>query len=336
MYYFSIKHFIMSEILDLIQSEVEAPQETQNTEQSSASAEPQVEEVSAEPQVEEVSAEQLEQPQVRFNLNEKISELNSYLNKYPDRDITDYLQLKRNSDELDSNELIKKYFSEKEKMSDKAVSLEMKKFENLVDDFDEDFSDLDEDERLRLEVDYETLLGKAREWREAEISEQLKDLEQFSNANPMQSAEDYSRAFEEAREKAKLNYTEAIYAELPNIKSQSVSVNGEQVDYVPDEAYLTRMRTVSENPDTLYADYQNEDGSIKNAREWMDMLSWADKTMREQKISFIVEQAILRDRELQSRQRRNVNGQADAGIPNRGDIEEQVLDFLNERSKTKF
>jgi hypothetical protein len=58
--------------------------------------------------------------------------------------------------------------------------------------------------------------------------------------------------------------------------------------------------------------------------------------MREQKISFIVEQAILRDRELQSRQRRNVNGQADAGIPNRGDIEEQVLDFLNERSKTKF
>ena len=70
MYYFSVKHFIMSEILDLIQSEVEAPQETQNTEQSSASA---------EPQVEEVSAEQLEQPQVRFNLNEKISELNSYL-----------------------------------------------------------------------------------------------------------------------------------------------------------------------------------------------------------------------------------------------------------------
>ena len=321
----------MSEILDLIQSEVEVPQEVSVDTPTVATIE-----TPSEPTIEPVQEVVTEQPQGRININDKLSELNSYLNKYPDRDITDYQRLKQKTEELDSNELIKKYLSDKEKMSDKAILLEMKKFENLVDDFDDDFSDLDEDERLRLEVDYETILGKAREWRDADVSEQLKDLEQYSNANPMQSAEDYSRAFEEAREKAKLNYTEAIYAELPNIKSQSVSVNGEQVDYVPDEAYLTRMRTVSENPDTLYADYQNEDGSIKNAREWMDMLSWADKTMREQKISFIVEQAILRDRELQSRQRRNVNGQADAGIPNRGDIEEQVLDFLNERGKTKF
>ena len=321
----------MSEILDLIQSEVEVPHEVSVDTPTVATIE-----TPSEPTIEPVQEVVTEQPQGRININDKLSELNSYLNKYPDRDITDYQRLKQKTEELDSNELIKKYLSDKEKMSDKAILLEMKKFENLVDDFDDDFSDLDEDERLRLEVDYETILGKARGWRDADVSEQLKDLEQYSNANPMQSAEDYSRSFEEAREKAKLNYTEAIYAELPNIKSQSVSVNGEQVDYVPDEAYLTRMRTVSENPDTLYADYQNEDGSIKNAREWMDMLSWADKTMREQKISFIVEQAILRDRELQSRQRRNVNGQADAGIPNRGDIEEQVLDFLNERGKTKF
>ena len=321
----------MSEILDLIQSEVEVPQEVSVETPTVATIE-----TPSEPTIEPVQEVVTEQPQGRININDKLSELNSYLNKYPDRDITDYQRLKQKTEELDSNELIKKYLSEKEKMSDKAISLEMKKFENLVDDFDDDFSDLDEDERLRLEVDYETILGKAREWRDADVSEQLKDLEQYSNANPMQSAEDYSRAFEEAREKAKLNYTEAIYAEIPNIKSQTVTVSGEQVDYVPDEAYLTRMRTVSENPDVLYADYQNEDGSIKNAREWMDMLSWADKTMREQKISFIVEQAILRDRELQSRQRRNVNGQADAGIPNRGDIEEQVLDFLNEMGKTKF
>ena len=321
----------MSEILDLIQSEVEVPQEVSVDTPTVATIE-----TPAEPTIEPVQEVVTEQPQGRININDKLSELNSYLNKYPDRDITDYQRLKQKTEELDSNELIKKYLSDKEKMSDKAISLEMKKFENLVDDFDDDFSDLDEDERLRLEVDYETILGKAREWRDADVSEQLKDLEQYSNANPMQSAEDYSRAFEEAREKAKLNYTEAIYAEIPNIKSQTVTVSGEQVDYVPDEAYLTRMRTVGENPDVLYADYQNEDGSIKNAREWMDMLSWADKTMREQKISFIVEQAILRDRELQSRQRRNVNGQADAGIPNRGDIEEQVLDFLNERGKTKF
>ena len=174
----------MSEILDLIQSEVEVPQEVSVDTPTVATIE-----TPAEPTIEPVQEVVTEQPQGRININDKLSELNSYLNKYPDRDITDYQRLKQKTEELDSNELIKKYLSDKEKMSDKAISLEMKKFENLVDDFDDDFSDLDEDERLRLEVDYETILGKAREWRDADVSEQLKDLEQYSRSERKSKAQ---------------------------------------------------------------------------------------------------------------------------------------------------
>ena len=86
--------------------------------------------------------------------NEELAKINEFV-KRTGKGVEDYYALQKTSEQLDKRELLKKYYSEKEGMTEKEVNRELKKFEDVDDEdlVDEDTKEL-----------YEIQLEKASKW----------------------------------------------------------------------------------------------------------------------------------------------------------------------------
>ena len=152
------------------------------------------------------------------------------------------------------------------------------------------------------------------------------------------TAEDFRNQLVEQSQKARENYLTSVYSTLTEIKDIPLNVGGEVVSFVPDEDFRKEMRAVSESPETAYTKYQNEDGSFKDYKGFItDVALWANPTTREKLIEFRVEQAILRDRVAQNKERRNVSGTANIGVNNNGNESEKAFEqFYAEKRRHTF
>ena len=343
------------DILDMIEAEANANTanveesteqsnvETQNTDVATQTETSSESETVSAPQeapinIETATETKVESKQSVF-ASDKVAELNAYLARNPDKDISDWQKLKTPTSEIDEKELLKQYFSDKEKMTDKEIEYKMKEME--TDEFEDDFGDVDEKEKLKREAEYERQLRDAREWREAYVAEQLSAGENAET--PVETAEtetvrieDLQKQWAQQQEQARKSYLENIYKGLSDTKSFENNVNGKVVDFIPDTEFAASLKEVSENPDVLWSRFQNEDGSLKDTKGWLDMVSWANESTRNARISAIVSAAIEEDRRTRNEQRRNLTTAPSAGLPANATGEDDFMEFFAEKRKNQF
>ena len=151
-----------------------APQENQEPQTPITQEETQptetVAEINTEPSVTQ------ETPSTQY-ANEEVAMLNAYLQKNPDKTLRDYQNLTRPASELSEDELLKKYLSEKEGMTEKEIQLEMRKLEvKASEEGDFDFEDDDDESRLEAEARRERKLRESKNWYEQSQQELLNGL----------------------------------------------------------------------------------------------------------------------------------------------------------------
>ena len=314
---------------------VEQPQVDDATEQTEVNNNP-VEGNNTEAQTEEVADNPKEEVKSVF-ASDKVAELNAYLAKNPDKDISDWQMLKKPTSELDQNELLRQYYSDKEGLTEKEIEYRMKQIE-VGEEESDDFDDFGDDtERLKREAERERELRKAREWREAYVSEQLSG----STEQPQQNVEtfnveEFQKQVAEQQQKAHEAYLEKIYKALPELQTIDLDINGEKVSYVPDEEFIRNLRNVAEHPETLWQNYQNPDGSLKDPKGWLEILCLVNPVTREKLSAYRVEQAILRDRAANGSQKRNVSQELNTGTVAKGTAEEEFAAWYNSQNKQQF
>lgn len=258
-------------------------------------------------------------------VSEKVLELNSYLNKYPDKDISDYQILKQSSSDLSDLDILRLYYSDKEGIKGDDLSSKLSKYSDLdldIDEFDEDY-----DDKIDIINGYKDDVNSAREWRDGYVSEVLASLDKSNEFVEMNA---------EASTKARENYLSVLYSSIPEYKSESITIDGETFDFIPDEEYISRLRQIAENPDILYSSFQEESGVLKDTKGWFDMLSWADPVLREKKNSFINKQTTLRDRVAQDNMRRNITTNSSQGVSGSRDLDDEFKAFLTDKARSKF
>src|SRR5699024_5079381 len=108
--------------------------------------------------------------------------------------------------------------------------------------------------------------------------------------------------------------------------------------FIPDEEFRKEMKAVSEAPETAYAKYQDENGGFKDYKGFItDVALYANPTTREKLIEYRIEQAILRDRIAQNKERRNVSSTTGLGVPSGGnEAEAAFAQYYAEKQKHQF
>lgn len=234
--------------------------------------------------------------------NEELQRFNEYVLK-TGKSWEDFQALNKPTDQIDSKDLLRQYYSEKEGMSEKEVNYELSNL--IVDENNDDFDFEDEKTQLRREALLERELRKAREWREQNVSEVLSTLDTVDTNN--MTVEEYQEQMKEEQKLSVDDYRQRVYSALPDIKTMEVEVNGQKVLFTPDEEFGKQLKSVTEDFGTVVNKYYDESGKLKDVAGWIDLVSWADETTRNAKIKFIVDQAIAHDRAERSKERRNVN-----------------------------
>lgn len=290
-------------------------------------------------QTQEASQEQTETPKSQF-ASEEVAEFNAFKQKFPEKSIDDYKRLKTPTSEVNEEELLRQYYSEEEGMGEKEIAYQLKQLE-VNESEDDDFGNdsLSEDEKLKREANRERDLRKARQWHENYAKEQLsyEPTEQTPTQTAM-TAEDFRNQLVEQHNKARENYLTSVYSTLSEIKDIPLNVNGETVSFVPDEDFRREMKAVSEAPETAYAKYQDENGGFKDYKGFItDVALWANPKTREKLMEFRIEQAILRDRVAQNKERRNVSSTTGLGVASGGnEAEDAFAQYYAEKQKHQF
>lgn len=271
---------------------------------------------------------------------EEVAELNAFMLKNPNKTIDDYKQLKKPTSEINEDDLLRQYYSEKEGMGEAEIALKMKKME-LAKQSDDDFDDFerDDEEQLERQVLREKELKSARKWRDEYVREQLSETKTAEVPVEHESVEAYKKAVEEAQKTARQSYLTSLYTEvLPSITSIELGTNGESLSYIPDEEFKQEMKAVSEDFNLIYQKFLNQDGTFKDAKGFItEVALWANPTTREKMIAYRVEQAVLRDRASQSKVRRNVGFDSGGSeVATSESNADYVRKFFKEKSKKSW
>lgn len=253
--------------------------------------------------------------------NAELAEANAFLKKNPEKTYDDYKALKVPTSELNADDLIKQYLSEKEGKSPTQVALEMKKME-LADDSDpdfEDYVDVTSMEYLEAKALKESLLQSASEWREDNVNEQLTGSKDKPESESIESPENFAKKQIEQVKKSREDYLTSTYNALNDIKEIPIDINGSTVSFVPSEDFRNEMKKTAEDVSYVTQKFFNEDGSIKNAKGFItEVAVWANEKTREEIIAFRVDQAIKQHDANNGKIRRNVN------LGNKGNATETV------------
>lgn len=330
-------------IIDMLQNEAEkSPESATNSVAEQATTEPTTEEkidntsdvvVEEEKketkESEEISKEVVEtetpkstpeQKQAEF-ASEKVAKYNEFVKKTGKEDYSEFLHWQTPTDELNKEELLRRYYSEQEGMSEKEIAYKLSTMDvSESQDPDDDFAEpLDEQERLKREALMEGELRKARGWREAELSKMgtmsESTAQSSTDSEPQKyTVEEYTRLAYEQQQKANLDYREKLYGALPEFTSTPITISGNKennildfnADFTFDEDDKARTQKIGEDLNVLISQHFDENGQVKDYAKWLDDLSWMDDTIRTKKLKFMIEQAILQDRGRTDKARRNV------------------------------
>lgn len=248
--------------------------------------------------------------------SEKVAKYNEFVKKTGKDDWKEFEFLTTPAKELDPKELLRKFYSEQEGMSEKEIAFALSELEVAPSDDDDDFGDgLDEKEILRREAKMEGELRKASKWHDA-------NLQDFSAATSDSEPEVQRYTFEEVQEIAQkehqnlVNFNrEQVYKELPNITSVELSYQGNKdlgidpvnVNYTPDEEYMKHARTVGEDVGVLINSFFDEKNQLKDPKGFISTVTKAYAPTSQAMTNFLIEQAVLNDRAKRDKLRRNVS-----------------------------
>lgn len=288
-----------------------------------------------------------EQKVVSNFANEELAEANAYMLKNPGKTFEDYKALKVPTDQLKSEDVIRKYLSEKEGKSESQIAYELKRLELKEEggDFDDDFSDGEDSlEYLKKKADFDELDQKARAWHDDYIKEQLNfDGSQGQNDNngnqsAAKSIDEFLQDAKRAQEEYTQNYRTEIYKAVGDIKQIELNINGKEVSFVMDETFRTEMRKGAEDVSGIGKEFFDENGVITNPSSFIkENTLWANPKTRQPVLDFMIEQAILQDRANRDKGQRNIT--LDATQPHSvgsNNNDGKVVDEMLARRKTSF
>lgn len=277
------------------------------------------------PNAPEIATTETQAPENPF-ANEEIAKFNDFV-KRTGKGYDDYKALNTPTSELDSKELLRQYYSEKEGMGEKQIALKMKQLElaeQTVDE-DDDFGQDESPEQLKAQAEIEGDLNKAREWREAHVKEQLStpDTQTSEQADQQPTVEQFLQNVEEQQRLSREEYYQTMYNVLPEIKAIELDILGQKISYTPDEEFAKNMCVVSEDLSIGVMPFF-ENGKVSKPKELATEAVWAYKPTRDAMLKFIVDQAITIDRAGQMKERRNVSTDNYQNQASTGDIDKEA------------
>lgn len=240
--------------------------------------------------------------------NEQVAELNNFLERNPDKSLDDYQRLKRPTDSLSEDELLKEFLSVKEGKTTSEIALEMKKME--IEEGDDDFGFSNED--LEAKAKRERTLLEARKWREEYqqglFSAEKPSTPQNEDAELMSYETVYNKLLDEGQkrqEAVKQDYYTKTYQALSEINDISVNVYGEDVRLAVDDSMKKVIREGLDVEKSL-SKFYDENGLIKDPKGYIEKLAWWDDASREILLAKRDEQVEARVRADLAKNRRNI------------------------------
>ena len=270
--------------------------------------------------------------------NEELAKINEFVKK-TGKGVEDYYALQKTSEQLDKRELLKKYYSEKEGMTEKEVNRELKKFEDVDDEdlVDEDTKEL-----------YEIQLEKASKW----YDESRESLLDSLNAEPITeqpsetqverySIEEYQNLYAEQVQKVQQYNNQVIASAIPELEyeleyggSKENGIEPLKFTYKPDEAFLKEATKVGLDMGVLINDFF-ENGQVKDPKGLLKVLTQSYAPTNKVMIDKLIEQAVLNDRISRSKSVRNVHNNLYQNVETVADDSNKAAYEAYRKSKNK-
>ena len=266
--------------------------------------------------------------------NEELAKINEFVKK-TGKGVEDYYALQKTSEQLDQRELLKKYYSEKEGMTEKEVNRELKKFEDVNDEdlVDEDTKEL-----------YEIQLEKASKWYDESRESLLDSLnaEQLSETQlERYSIEEYQNLYAEQVQKVQQYNNQVIASAIPELEyeleyggSKENGIEPLKFTYKPDEAFLKEATKVGLDMGVLINDFF-ENGQVKDPKGLLKVLTQSYAPTNKVMIDKLIEQAVLNDRISRSKSVRNVHNNLYQNVETVADDSNKAAYEAYRKSKNK-
>ena len=266
--------------------------------------------------------------------NEELAKINEFV-KRTGKGVEDYYALQKTSEQLDQRELLKKYYSEKEVMTEKEVNRELKKFEDVNDEdlVDEDTKEL-----------YEIQLEKASKWYDESRESLLDSLnaEQLSETQlERYSIEEYQNLYVEQVQKVQQYNNQVIASAIPELEyeleyggSKENGIEPLKFTYKPDEAFLKEATKVGLDMGVLINDFF-ENGQVKDPKGLLKVLTQSYAPTNKVMIDKLIEQAVLNDRISRSKSVRNVHNNLYQSVETVADDSNKAAYEAYRKSKNK-
>lgn len=241
------------------------------------------------------------------------------------------------TNEINEEDLLKKYLSEKEGMTEKEVNYELKRMEVN----EEDFGDFEDEETSEQEILRERTLRKAKEWHSSEFDKISKAKENAVNQLPERlTAEEFTKRAMEQQHSVYQENVNKVYETLPTITEIPLKVAGDEskglsaldVSFTPDEQFASDMKTVSEDIGVVVNQFYDENAKLKNPKGWIENAIWAYHATRNKMIQFMIEQAVLNDRTSRNQSRRNVTPDTSQSVSVSGNSSDAFDEWFNSRN----
>ena len=322
----------MSNVLETLRQEAEADVQeprAENQETSNEAVQPEVETPEAptsenENVTPDDSGQDTENPQgtpeataettAKSFVSEKAARFDDFVRRTGKEDYKEFEFWQTPTADVDENELLRKYFSEQEGMSEKEIAFELNRLtvpEKDDDEFGDDFGD-DED-YSEQEILRERTLRKAKSWHEGEFAKLSADGgETAPSIAQRMTVDEFNQSVIEHQKTLHQNNRTKVYETLPTIEGFEIKIPGNpqqgiapiDVVFTPNEEMQKTLRLASEDAGTVVNQYFNDDGTLKDPKGWIQLM--AKVSLNEQMIQYAVEQAVLNDRAAQDKRKRNV------------------------------
>lgn len=243
--------------------------------------------------------------------SEKAAKFDDFVRKTGKDDYKEFEFWQTPTEEVNEEELLRKYFSEKEGMTEKEIAFELKQLEKTDDDFDDDFGD--SEDVSEKEILRERALRKAKSWHVSEFEKlSTKDSGQPEAViSERMTADEYNQMVIEQNKQLHQNNIQRVYETLPTIEGIELKLNGNDKNgiapldliYVPDEEARKTLRETSEDVGRVINQFYDK-GQLIDPKGWIELMS--NVALFEKKIQFAVEQAVLHDRKSRADSRKNV------------------------------
>lgn len=269
-------------------------------------------------------------------VNEKIAELNEFLNKNPKLSEADYFELKKPLADIPEEELIRKYLTEKEGLTPSELKLKMKELQNgsTDDEFGDDFFDEDSEEYLTAQAKKERLLKDAQAYHTEKIDGLFNsaDGENGKTTETQVPTEEQVRLYQQ---ELKQNYDASIMQSANELEGVDIEVNGEKIKVIPTDNERKSLMETGYKLNEITNRYFSADGlNLDKPTEFAkDITFWITPETRNAAIKSAYEQGLEAGKLSQMKSQRNINGTVKVEVEASDAAKENLLNKLYASSR---